>query len=202
VLAAGGGDRFGTRKQFEMLDGRAVVHWSLRTAEAAGCRTVAVVPHDVAVHPRRDATITVAGGRTRAASVRAGLAAVPVDASVVVVHDAARPLAPLELWRRVIDEVLAGAAAVVPVVELADSVRWCDGPPLDRTTLRLAQTPQAFDPVHLRQAHAAKPEASDDASLFVDVVMVAGAAVNVKITHPDDLAVVAALRRTACASRS
>lgn len=195
VLAAGAGDRYGARKQFEMLDGRPVVHWSLRVAEAAGCHTVAVVPPEVADRRRRDATFTVAGGSTRSESVRAGLAAIPDKAEVIVIHDAARPLAPLELWSRTIDTVLAGARAVVPVIEVADSVRWCDGPPLDRTTIRLAQTPQAFAADAIRAVHEHRPECSDDAGLFDDVVMIHGAPVNVKITHPGDLVVVAALRR-------
>lgn len=197
VLAAGGGDRFGCRKQFASLDGRTVLHRALETATAAGCETVAVVPDDVAHHRRQDATVTVAGGSTRTESVRAGLAVVPADAAVIVVHDAARPLASRALWDRVIGAVVAGASSAVPVVELVDSVRWCDGPALDRALLRGVQTPQAFAGELLRRVHrdAGRMVTTDDAGMFDDVVMVPGEASNVKLTHPFDLAVVVAIRK-------
>src|SRR5437868_5102558 len=99
VVAAGRGRRFGGPKQFEPLLGRRVLEWSVAAAEAVSDGVVVVVPRD------RLEPGAVAGGATRSASVRAGLAAVPSSAEVIVVHDAARPLAGKELFDRVIEAV-------------------------------------------------------------------------------------------------
>lgn len=198
ILAAGGGARFGDRKQFAELGGRTVVHRSIETARAAGCRIVAVVPADVAGTPRRDADRTVAGGATRSQSVRAGLAAVPDSAEVIVVHDAARPLATVDLWRRVIDALQEdGIEAAVPVVALVDSLRHAGGWHEDRDDYVAVQTPQAFTAGELWDLHSYEPEHTDDSALF-DPAFVAhlpGEASNIKITHPWDLEVAAAIRR-------
>ena len=98
VVAAGSGSRFGRAKQYELLGGRRVIDWSLATAAEAGDGVVAVVAEGAADEPGADTTVV--GGATRSASVRAGLAAVPPTAEVVVVHDAARPAASVELTRR------------------------------------------------------------------------------------------------------
>jgi 2-C-methyl-D-erythritol 4-phosphate cytidylyltransferase len=157
----------------------------------------------------------VAGGVTRSDSVRAGLAVVPGDATVICVHDAARPLAGPELYRRVIDAVLAGADGAVPGVPVADTVKIVadDGAVVatpERARLRAVQTPQAFRAEVLRAAHAAGGEGTDDAELVERsggrVVVVEGDPTNRKITHPDDLAwaraIVAAERADAPAGRS
>jgi 2-C-methyl-D-erythritol 4-phosphate cytidylyltransferase len=219
VLAAGTGARFGGCKQFACLDGRPLVDWVVDTAVAAGCRTVVVVPPGDGIPVGLDveysftsdgdrwvvkgADVVGEGGATRADSVRAGLTVVPDGCDVVVVAEAARPLASVDLWCTVIASVRAGAAAVTPVVSLVDSVRWADGPPVDRMLLRAVQTPQAFNASALRDRHRTRPECTDDAGLFDDVVMVNGEVSNVKVTHPGDLAVVEALHgRLVCRSRS
>src|SRR2546430_783270 len=118
VVAGGSGSRFGDAvpKQFLDLAGRSLIDWALTTAVATCDGVIVVVPA-----ARLNATTdelgaayagrvtAVAGGPTRSASVRAGLAAVPPDADVVVVHDAARPLAGAELFERVVAAVRAGA---------------------------------------------------------------------------------------------
>lgn len=138
----------------------------------------------------------VAGGDTRSASVRAGLDAVPADADVICVHDAARPLASVQLYRRVIDAVDGGADAAIPGVPVADTIKVVDADGLvadtpDRSSLVAVQTPQAFRASVLRTAHAAGGEATDDAALVESVggrvVVVEGEVDNRKITHPDDL---------------
>ena len=93
VVAAGAGERFGERKQFQRLGPDRVVDWALRAAGAHCDGVVLVVPAD-AVGTGAAADAVVVGGATRSASVRAGLAALPADAEVVVVHDAARPAVP------------------------------------------------------------------------------------------------------------
>ena len=108
VVAAGAGERFGERKQFERLGPDRVVDWALRAAAEHCDGVVLVVPADTAdAHVAPGADAVVAGGATRSASVRAGLAALPSGAAVVVVHDAARPVPVDEVWRRVL-EALAG----------------------------------------------------------------------------------------------
>src|SRR6185437_17114621 len=91
VVAAGSGARFGGPKQFQLLGGRTVLERSIEGARAVAERVVAVVPPEGGPAPGAD--VTVPGGATRSDSVRAGLSAVPEDVAVVVVHDAARPLA-------------------------------------------------------------------------------------------------------------
>jgi 2-C-methyl-D-erythritol 4-phosphate cytidylyltransferase len=135
----------------------------------------------------------VPGGSTRASSVRAGLVAVPDEATVVLVHDGARPLASVDLFRRVASGVGEGVDAVVPGVVVSDSLRSVTGGTLDREEVIAVQTPQAFSALALRDAHRLGGEASDDASLVETaggtVVVVEGEVSNVKITVPLDLAV-------------
>jgi 2-C-methyl-D-erythritol 4-phosphate cytidylyltransferase len=200
VVAAGSGARFGdpVPKQFLELGGLRVVDWAIAAAEAACHAVVAVVPADhldVSLPP----TVTVvAGGASRAASVRAGLAAVPDEAAVIVVHDAARPLAEPGLFQRVIEAVMMGGAdGAVPGVPVADTIKRVDPSggqvleTLDRSALRAIQTPQAFAADVLRRAHAEEGDATDDAALVEAaggrVVVVDGDPANLKITGPDDL---------------
>jgi 2-C-methyl-D-erythritol 4-phosphate cytidylyltransferase len=205
VVAGGTGQRFGRPKQYEDLEGRPVLAWSLAAARQACDHVVLVLPAaDVAgAAGAWDAEIVVAGGATRSASVRAGLAAVGSDAGVVVVHDAARPLAPPAVWQAVIAAVEGGADGAVPTVAVTDTVKQVqpDGRllTLERAALVAVQTPQAFDPAALRAAHREGAVATDDAALIEArggrVVTVPGAAANLKITEPSDLVMAAALLR-------
>jgi 2-C-methyl-D-erythritol 4-phosphate cytidylyltransferase len=98
----------------------------------------------------------VTGGATRSESVRAALAEVPDDATVVLVHDGARPLITNEVIERVISALGDGWDGAVPTLSIADTVKRVDGEAiaetLDRTDLVTAQTPQAFDANVLRGA--------------------------------------------------
>ena len=116
VVAGGSGRRFGRLKQFSLLGGRPVLEWAVAACRPCSAGVVLVVP---AGHRRSDphgADAVVTGGATRAESVRCGLAAVPAEADVIVVHDAARPLASPALFDAVIDAVdrAAGADGAVP----------------------------------------------------------------------------------------
>ena len=193
IVAGGAGVRYGGAKQYEDLHGRRVLDWSLAAARATCDTIVLVVPAEVADRDEPEADVVVAGGETRSASVRAGLAAVPESATVVVVHDAARPLARPELFDAVIEAVRHGADAAVPGVGVVDTLRLRSGgtPEVGRDELVAVQTPQAFGAEALRRAHADGGEATDDASL-VDaaggrVVVVPGDPTNRKITDPVDL---------------
>jgi 2-C-methyl-D-erythritol 4-phosphate cytidylyltransferase len=190
-VAAGSGARFGERKQYLTLGTLRVLDWALQAARAASDGVVLVVPGDVADDPEPAADHVVAGGATRSASVRAGLAAVPADAGVIVVHDAARPVPVPEVWHRVLGAVAAGADAAVPVVPVSDTLRTVGGTTVDRDGFVAVQTPQAFRADALRAAHEGEPEGTDDASLVEArggrVVVVDGDTTNVKITTPTDL---------------
>lgn len=191
MVAAGGGARFGGHKQYAVLAGRRVLDWSLDVARRASTGVVLVVPPDRIGDAEPGADVVCAGGTTRSASVRSGLGAVPPNATVVVVHDGARPVARPELFAAVIAAVRAGADAAVPGVDLVDSVRRRDGEAVDRSLLVAVQTPQAFAAQVLRAAHAGGDEATDDATLVEraggHVVVVPGDPDNVKLTHPVDL---------------
>jgi 2-C-methyl-D-erythritol 4-phosphate cytidylyltransferase len=195
VVAGGGGTRFGAAKQYVEVAGRRVVDWSLAAARTGADGVVAVVPVDDLAVPLPGADAVVAGGATRSASVRAGLAAVPDAAEVVVVHDAARPAARPALFAAVVAAVRAGAEAAVPGVPVVDSLRWRAGGAVDRDEVVAVQTPQAFSAPALRAAHATGDEASDDATLVERaggrVVVVEGDPANVKLTHPADAELVA-----------
>lgn len=199
VVAGGRGARFGERKQYLRLGPERVLDGSLRVAAAMSDGVVLVVPADVAHRSEPGADRVVAGGATRSASVRSGLAAVPEAATVIIVHDAARPLASPEVWRRVLDAVSAGADAAVPAVPVTDTLRAVGGPTVDRAGFVAVQTPQAFRAEALRAAHALGAEGTDDASLVEAtggrVVVVDGDPRNIKITTPTDLALAELLCR-------
>ena len=201
VVAAGAAARFGRPKQFEPLGERRVVDWSLATTQAACDGVVLVVPPvwDVTSEPGAD--VVVPGGHTRPGSVRRGLASVPADADVVVVHDAARPLASARLYASAVEAVLAGANGAICAVPVDDTLKRVEGSTvvhtIDRQGLWAVQTPQAFRPDVLRRAHEGEPEATDDAALVEAiggrVVVVPGEPGNLKLTRPEDLAVAEAL---------
>ena len=142
----------------------------------------------------------VAGGATRQRSVAAGMDAVDAGIDVVVVHDAARPFATPALFVAVVEAVLAGADAAVPVLPLVDTVkRVRDGSIVGtepRDGLALAQTPQACGVELLRDALAKADGAgldfTDDAGLLewagASIRTVAGEPGNFKITTAEDLA--------------
>lgn len=199
VVAGGTGTRFGGPKQFALLCGRPVVEWSLDTARQACTGVVLVLPPGTPGTFDADAVAT--GGATRSESVRAGLEAVPAAAEVIAVHDAARPLAPIGLWRAVIAAVAAGADAAIPAAAVTDTVKEVgdDGRlvTLDRSRLVAVQTPQAFRAEALRRVHLRRGDATDDAALVEAaggrVVTVPGPPENLKLTNASDLVVAAAL---------
>ena len=199
VVAAGEGRRFGQPKQFSLLGGRPVIEWGLDASRSVARGVVAVVPESAvgSAGLGKAADRVIAGGPTRASSVRRGLAAVPVNADVIVVHDAARPLASRELFRSVVAAVVAGADGAIPGIAVADTIKRVRGgrvvETLDRGELVAVQTPQAFRAGALRRAHAEEPEATDDAGLLealgLSVEVVPGEFHNLKLTTPEDLAI-------------
>jgi 2-C-methyl-D-erythritol 4-phosphate cytidylyltransferase len=200
VVAAGSGTRFGNAKQFATLAGTRLVDLAVDVARRSCDEVVIVLPPDVD-WDGAPVTAAVAGGARRSDSVRAGLAAIAPRAEIVVVHDAARPLASTHLFDAVIAAVRAGADGAVPGVPLRDTIKRVERErvieTVDRASLVAVQTPQAFRAGALRAAHAAGADATDDAALVESVggtvVVVPGEAANLKITESRDLLVAESL---------
>jgi 2-C-methyl-D-erythritol 4-phosphate cytidylyltransferase len=200
VVAAGSGMRFGGAKQYAELAGRPVLSWAVSAAHQASEGVVLVVPagderHRCVVGAGAD--VVVVGGPTRSGSVRAGLAAVPDHADIIVIHDAARPLAGPALFMAAIAAIRDGADGAICAVAMADTVKRVTGDQVvhtvDRADLVAVQTPQAFAAGALRAAHASGAEATDDGALVEafggSVVTVPGDAANRKLTSPVDLVI-------------
>jgi len=200
VVAAGGGTRFGAAKQFAPLGGVSVLERAVATARDT-CAGVVVVLAAGAQWDASECVRVVTGGATRSDSVRAGLAAVPDDAEIVVVHDAARPLASRQLFESVIDAVAGGADGAVPAIAVADTVKRVRDHRVVETVPRdglvAVQTPQAFRAAALRAAHRAGALGTDDAELVEAdggvVVVVEGERDNFKLTVAADLDLAQAL---------
>jgi 2-C-methyl-D-erythritol 4-phosphate cytidylyltransferase len=198
VVAAGQGQRFGGPKQFALLNHDTVTAHSVRAARSVAERVVLVVPQNYQGNGE-GADVVVVGGLTRAASVRAGLEQCG-DADVIVVHDAARPMATSSLFASVVDAVTAGADGAIPGIPISDTVKrirhegtlMVVDATVEREELVSVQTPQAFARDVLIRAHANGGDATDDAVLVEAlggrVVVVTGEVDNVKITVPGDLA--------------
>lgn len=203
VVAAGDGSRFGAAKQFLRLGGPTVLDRAVGTALEACDGVVVVLPQDASWEAPLSVVVAT-GGATRSDSVRAGLAAVPDDVDVVVVHDAARPLASRALFAAVIGAVRAGADAAIPALSIVDTLkRVRDGRVLEtvpRDDLVAVQTPQAFRASSLRAAHATEAVGTDDAALVEQaggaVVVVDGERRNLKLTMVEDLELALALLDT------
>ncbi|WP_330175089.1 2-C-methyl-D-erythritol 4-phosphate cytidylyltransferase [Streptomyces sp. NBC_01498] len=219
IPAAGRGIRLGpgAPKALRTLGGTPMLVHAVRAMAASRSVSLVVVvapPEESAAvklllgeHslPARTDYLVVPGGETRQESVRRGVEALPDDIATVLVHDAARPLVPVETVDAVVEAVTAGAPAVVPALPLADTVKEVepagkDQPePVvatpDRARLRAVQTPQGFDRDTLVRAHLTVPltgqGATDDAGLVEQlgepVVVVPGHAEAFKVTRPLDL---------------
>lgn len=219
VAAAGSGIRLRaesddpTPKAMRALGDRPLVSHAVAHLLAAGITTIVVVgPPDRVEELQKllGKSITViAGGQTRQDSVYAGIAALPPDTDIVLVHDAARALAPADLIQRVVEAVRGGHDAVVPGIAVVDTIKVVDE--LDsvvetpeRSALRIIQTPQGFRRALLEQAHVHARtdarfgnDATDDAGLVEElgkpVHVVVGDRRAMKVTTADDLRLAAAM---------
>ncbi|MEV4993854.1 2-C-methyl-D-erythritol 4-phosphate cytidylyltransferase [Streptomyces niveus] len=219
IPAAGRGIRLGpgAPKALRTLGGTPMLVHAVRAMAASRAVSLVVVvapPEDTAAvklllgeHslPVRTDYLVVPGGETRQESVRRGVEALPEDIATVLVHDAARPLVPVDTVDAVVDAVRAGAPAVVPALPLADTVKEVEPGEKDqpepvvatpeRARLRAVQTPQGFDRDTLVRAHLTVPlagqGATDDAGLVEQlgepVVVVPGHEEAFKVTRPLDL---------------
>lgn len=200
VVGAGGGTRFGAPKQFARLAGATVLDRSVGVARESCDGVVVVLPEDAQWNAPGGVDVAT-GGATRSDSVRAGLAHVPIDADVVVVHDAARPLASRRLFALVVGAVVDGADAAVPALPVVDTIKRVRDEHVVETVARdglmTVQTPQAFRASVLRAAHAHEGVDTDDAALIEaaggKVVIVEGERRNLKLTLAADLELAQAL---------
>lgn len=201
VVAAGTGDRFGGPKQYETLGDRRVLDWSIAALQPYSDGIVLVVHEAFRDQPEPAVSTVAPGGATRAESVRRGLDRVPIEADLIAVHDAARPMASAALVGRLVEALEDGADGVVPALPVVDTIKRLAGPwssgradvreTVDRAALVAVQTPQVFRASALRAAHAAGAEGTDDASLVEaaggKVLAVEGEPGNIKITSRHDL---------------
>jgi 2-C-methyl-D-erythritol 4-phosphate cytidylyltransferase len=212
IVAAGRGERLGLDrpKAFAGLKGRPLLAESLERLEASDWvdSIVVAAPPDweepvilLAEELGSGKVVAVvSGGESRGASVRAGLAEVPDDAAVTLVHDAARPVLPEEVIERLITALNEGWDGAVPGLPVADTVKRVDGDrvveTLDREGLVVAQTPQAFIWPTLRDAAAGGEDATDCAALVEArggrIKLVPGDRRLIKVTEPTDLELAAA----------
>ena len=198
VVAAGGSSRFGSDKQKVTIGHKTVLECAVSTAGTVGSVVVVgkaefIEEIEKTFSSNQSVKAVVAGGSTRTASVSAGLLAVPNTAEIILIHDGARPLASQVLFNRVIDVVNGGVDAVVPGIEISDSLRSVRGHEVNRSEVVAVQTPQGFKASAVRTAYLNKDEFTDDASKVeatgVKVEIIEGEPNNLKITHPVDLLV-------------
>lgn len=201
VVAGGSGSRYGGLKQFDRLGGRRIVDRAIDAARAVSRGVVVVVPEGSDSGEYEGVDSVVVGGESRADSVRAGLGQVPSNAEIVVVHDAARPLASRALFDAVISAVAEGADGAIPGIPVADTLKRAlvdaNGNrrvemTIERDNVVAVQTPQAFRASLLRHAHESGDHTTDDAHLVEaaggSVVIVDGDHRNFKVTTPSDMA--------------
>jgi 2-C-methyl-D-erythritol 4-phosphate cytidylyltransferase len=209
VPAAGRGERLGpgAAKALRVLGAESLLELTVR--RLAGTRgvdlIVVAVPAENVDELSHSLTAdvplkVVAGGATRQQSVAAGLAVLPKSVEFVLVHDAARALAPSTLHEAIIAQLVdKGANAVVPVLPVSDTVKVVEDDivmrTVDRTTLRAVQTPQGFTRAALERAHQVArdngvDDVTDDAGLCeaagISVRTIPGDPIAFKITRPLD----------------
>lgn len=202
IVAAGRGERAGgdIPKQWQQLGPHRVIDWTINAfRECPRVSEIVVVVHENDRDYLEDADLTVvSGGKTRAASVKAGLEALETAAPwVVLIHDAARACVTQEVISNVI-EALDTSVAAAPGLPVTDAVWQAEGQhvigEVDRTHLVRAQTPQGFHFETILAAHRTEHAegAADDVEIARksghSIAITPGHADNIKITRPDDFA--------------
>jgi 2-C-methyl-D-erythritol 4-phosphate cytidylyltransferase len=208
IVAAGSGERLaaGVPKAMVALHGQPLFGWALAAfASHPEVDSVIIVAPATALPEVRIAAegraLVVAGGPTRQESVRLGVAALSDDVDLVLVHDAARPFISAEVISAVVKTLRDGADAVIPVLPVTDTIKRVDvdgvvAETIDRSELRVVQTPQGFRRAVLEESHwsaveAGQADSTDDAGMAErlghQVHTVAGSPMSFKITTRYDL---------------
>ena len=202
IPAAGSGERFGAQvpKALVQLNGRTLIEHAVLNLGATATQIIVAAPAGHEDNFRKilgDAVTVVTGGDTRTKSVKIALENVEPDIEFVLVHDAARPLASAELGKSVIEALASGDVAVIPALNVSDTIKEVDASNYvvatpNRERLRAVQTPQGFARETLIKAHMQNIEATDDGALVEamrgKVKLIAGEVRALKITNPEDLA--------------
>ena len=203
IAGAGMGHRLGADipKALIQLDGITLVERAFAALSTVVDEIVITAPAGYEEQFRQivgESAKVITGGVLRSDSVNLALNALSPSVKYVLVHDAARALATSDLAARVLQELESGAAAVIPALNVVDTIKEVDRDGYvrstpDRAALRAVQTPQGFELSVLVRAHEASADATDDAALVealgIKVKTIAGEARAMKITNPEDLAV-------------
>jgi len=203
IAGAGMGHRLGADipKALIQLDGITLVERAFAALSKVVDEFVITAPAGYEDHFRQifgESAKVITGGVLRSDSVNLALNALSPSVKYVLVHDAARALATSDLASRVLQELKSGASAVIPTLNVVDTIKEVDRDGYvrstpDRAALRAVQTPQGFEVSVLRRAHEASADATDDAALVealgIKVKTIAGEARAMKITNPEDLAI-------------
>lgn len=212
IVAGGSGTRMGggVPKQFRIVGGEPLLVRTVNTFAAAlpAARIVVVLPasyidfwHNLCSRFTVARHSAVPGGEQRFHSVKAGLAALPDDTGYVAIHDAVRALCSKRLIIRALQCAVEHGSAV-PALAPVDSFRTIDDSGshiVDRSVLRIIQTPQIFRCAELRRAYevAYDPSFTDDASVAeragIEIVLCEGERNNLKITTPEDITIAEAI---------
>lgn len=212
IVAGGSGRRMGATlpKQFMMLGNEPILAHSINRIHEAlpAAEIVVVLPEEhIALWRNIAARFDIAhhkitaGGTERFYSVKNGLKELSDEVKIIAVHDAVRPLASKKLIIKLILEAEKNAA-VIPVVAPVDSFRKIEGDNskiIDRSALRIVQTPQVFDATILRKAYEQDFSSTftDDASVVESIgekiTLCEGERGNLKITTPEDMVIATAL---------
>ena len=203
IPAAGSGDRLGRSvpKSLVVINGKTLIQRAVESILPHVDEIIIAAPKDFELEisglfSDNKKIKVISGGEVRSKSVAAALSQVNQNADYILVHDAARCFATQAQTMRVIDALLAGDHAVVPAIEVVDTIKVIDANNFaestpSRSTLRAVQTPQGFSARILHRAHQSGNDATDDAALVealgIAVRVVPGESNAHKITTPADL---------------
>ena len=202
IAAAGMGNRLGAnlpKSLVKLLDKTLVEHAVANLSPV--CQLIIVTApkgyEDEYTKILGDQVIVITGGVLRSDSIRLAISKIPANYEYVLVHDAARALASTTLASSVLNQLIQGEQAVIPALDVVDTIKEVDNNgyvrnTLNRASLKVIQTPQGFSRSVLERAHQASEDATDDAALVealgIAVKVVAGEDCALKITTPSDLA--------------
>lgn len=203
IPAGGSGERLGAKipKALVQLGGKTLIEHAVENMAPVANQIIVAAPLGFEEQFQQllgSEVLVITGGLTRTLSVKNALPHISKENEFILVHDAARALATTELAMRVIDSLRAGERAVVPGLEVVDTIKRIDADnyvtkTMDRSKLRAIQTPQGFTRKLLKKAHTSPDDVTDDAGLVedrgVDVKVILGEERALKITTIHDLAI-------------
>ena len=202
IAGAGMGHRLGAQipKALIQIDGVTLIERAFASLSTVVDEIVITAPAGYEEQFRTivgESATVITGGVLRSDSVNLALKSLSPSTKYVLVHDAARALATSELASRVLHELQSGESAVIPALNVIDTIKEVDRDGYvrntpDRSNLRAVQTPQGFAVEVLKRAHEASQDATDDAALVealgIKVKTIPGEARAMKITNPEDIA--------------